>query len=211
MNKNYTLIPDSVFSGLNDTTVYLSDVDISDIFETHNIELALNDTIRIYISTTFGTYQQANLNKWADSLSNWTGIPIYKKQTQYNTSINSSFNPYTVNHSTIGTDILPGTSNTLPYTYTMPSTGQSVKVYADMTTGGYAEQEFFKEMGRLIGFGEVTTRTSVMNPVPATISDKDIASYTIHYKIGKALYRENKQELSTMQYLRDNSTIIPDQ
>ena len=141
----------------------------------------------------------------------WTGIPIYKKATPYNSNINSSYNPYTVNHSTIGTDIDPGTSNTTPHTATMSSTGQSVRVYADMTTDGWDEKDFDKEMGRLLGLGEVTTGNSVMNPIPKQISDKDVARYTIIYKISKAIYRTGKQDLTTMQYLRDSSTIIPDQ
>jgi len=141
----------------------------------------------------------------------WTGIPIYKKPTPYNTNSNlSTYNPYTSNQNIIGTDIMPGTSNTTSHGIIMSSTGQSVIVYADMTTDGWDEKDFDKEMGRLIGLGEVTTGNSVMNPVPKQISDKDVARYTIIYKIAKAIYRTEKQDLTTMQYLRDTSTIIPD-
>ena len=209
IDKNYTLIPDSTFSGLNDTTVNLTSTDIWDISETYNIEMAINDTVRIHISNTFGATQQANLNKWADSLMAWTGIPIYKKPTPY--PITANYNYLTAIHSTVGTNITPGTSNTYTNDYFMPTTGQSVIVNADMTTGGGSVNNFYKEMGRLIGLGEVTTGNSVMNPIPKQISDKDVARYTIIYKIAKAIYRTEKQDLTTMQYLRDNSTIIPDQ
>ena len=91
----------------------------------------------------------------------------------------------------------------------MPTTGQSVLVNANMTLSG-VEKETYKEMGRLLALGEVTTRNSVMNPVPKPIDDKDVACYIVHYKMGRAVYGFNKHDLCTMQYLRDNSVIIPD-
>ena len=66
-----------------------------------------------------------------------------------------------------------------------------------------------KEMGRLLGMGEVTSYTSYMNPTGHTISDRDIAVTRTLYLLGKSIYKNFKQDLPRVSWLRDSSTMIP--
>ena len=208
--KNYCLIPDSMWSGKNDTMSYMSRLEIGDMFQNFNIEASL-DTVRVYVSTTFPSNQYIIVNNTLDSLADWTGIPIFKSASPLPNTFTTS-DPYTWNHSLIGTNMMPGTSNTTPYTIIMPNgpfPGVYVVYRGNMTVNGTNPNEINKEMGRVFGFGEVTSYNSFMNPVPKPISDRDIAIFRTITLLGRRIFKDYKQALPSVSWLRDSSSIVP--
>ncbi len=207
--KNYCLIPDSMWSGKNDTMSYMSRLEIGDMFQNFNIEASL-DTVRVYVSSTFPSNQFIIVNNTLDSLADWTGIPIFKSASPLP---NPPYgNPYTMNHSLIGTTMMPGTSNTAALILYMPSgpfPGVSVVFRGNMTVNGTNINSINKEMGRVFGFGEVTSYNSFMNPVSKPISDRDIAIFRTITLLGRRIFKDYKQDLPSVSFLRDSSAFIP--
>ena len=206
-NKSYNLVPDSVWSGKGNIKAPVTALEIGDMSDKANIQAAL-DTSRYHISSTFTNSRQINLSNWLDSISSWTAIPIIKSSTPFSQVQN--YNPYTTAQDSIGTNIVPGSHNTLSNDFYLPN-GDLVRVRGDpLQTSGFDENAFYHEFYRSQGRSTVTSWTgSVMNPTGGQITDKDIAIFRVLHQLGVERYKNQTHDLINASYLTDTSTIIP--
>lgn len=210
ITKNYTLIPDTIFSALNNVDVYVSAIDYADMFEAFHIQQSLYDTSNFSFGSGFSSIQINGMTNWLNNLGAASGKNFAIKQGSFYYPQNmTGYDPYTTNPDSVGTIINVGSSNCYSIDYGMP-TGEDVRVGATQITNAASVQENFeKEILREEGYEEVSGRSSVMNPNPAPYNDIDNAIVTATNQLGINRYRLGKHDLGTLQYLTDNSSILP--
>jgi len=205
--KNYTLIPDTVHSGLNDTTVFISTENIALMIRRFNIQIALYDTIHVWHSPSFSQAQLDGAEMLENLFESYTGIPTKIHSQQFIYPI-PNYNPYTTTPDSVGVNISPGSSNCTEVTHILPS-GEHVNLGANITNSISFPRQFFKEYHRMLGMKEVVTRPSNMNPTGTDVNDIDIAIDIISYNLGRNHFKLGKHDVdNVMEHLRDEPTYL---